>query len=278
MWRHNSWKTLLVWSILIFALGFGTLSCAKPPSQNPGSTPTPSLTITLESPVSPSNTAVKTGTPTPRPLPSATPIPSPISSYGDLHIHTICSDGKGNYEEMIEQALKSELSFMAITDHRMNSAVCREILQKCRAEKRLLCLPGMEVSGRVHLLAIGIQHSIDANMPLTKQVAEIHRQGGLAIAAHPFAPKWLYTDKDFRSGLDAIECPWEITTPPVHLPCVYDSDTHDIYVANMLKCSGKITSFEALKNAVRSRQCTRWDLALPINRTTPSPQASLISQ
>jgi hypothetical protein len=231
------------------------------------------MTATPQRPLPPSNTAVKTDTPTP--LPSPSPSPTPMISYGDLHIHTICSDGKGNYEEMVEQALKSELSFMAITDHRMNSAVCRDILNKCRAERRLLCLPGMEVSGRVHLLAIGIQRSIDANLPLTKQVAEIHRQGGLVIASHPFSPKWLYSEEDFRSGLDAIECPWEITTPPVHLPCVYDSDTHDIYVANMLKCAGKITSFEALKRAIKSNQCTRWDLALYQNGMTPSPQALL---
>ncbi len=201
------------------------------------------------------------------PTPSVTPYPTPVFSYGDLHVHTICSDGKGNYEEMIEQAIKSDLSFMAITDHRMNSAICREIRQKCQAEKRLLCLPGMEVSGRVHLLAIGIQRSIDAGPPLSTQVAEIHKQGGLAIASHPFAPHWLYTRADFESGLDAIECPWEITNPPVNFPCIYDSDSHDIYVANMLKCAGKITTLAALKEAIRSRRCTRWDLDLP----QPSP-------
>lgn len=202
---------------------------------------------------------------------TASPSPTTIVSFGDLHIHTICSDGKGNYEQMVEQALKANLSFMAITDHHIDSAICREILNKCSAETRLLCLPGMEVSGRVHLLAIGIERSIDANLPLPTQVAEIHNQGGIAIAAHPFAPKWLYSRDDFESGLDAIECPWEITTPPVDHPCVYDSDSHDIYVANMLKCYAKIDSVADLKNAIQAQLCTRWDLNIPLNQITPSP-------
>lgn len=260
-------KTFSIWSIALLGIFILSIAAVGPASAGSNHTPPGSLTLSRTPLLSltPSVTSTGKGTPTP----SATPYPTKDFSYGDLHMHTICSDGKGNYEDMVEQAIKSDLSFMAITDHRMNSAICREIRQKCRAEKRLLCLPGMEVSGRVHLLAIGIQRSIDASLPLATQVAEIHKQGGLAIAAHPFAPHWLYTQADFESGLDAIECPWEITTPPVNHLCVYDSDSHDIYVANMLKCAGKITSLADLKDALHARRCTRWDLDFP--QAYPSP-------
>jgi hypothetical protein len=65
----------------------------------------------------------------------------------------------------------------------------------------------MEVTGKVDLLAIGIQRSISKRRTVKKQVEEIHRQKGIAIAAHPFRLKSPYTESEmFETGLDAIEC------------------------------------------------------------------------
>ncbi len=216
-------------------------------------------TPTLSFPTNTTTTVPEALILTPSPIPQTTPV-----SFGDLHIHTICSDGKATYEQIIEQALLAKLDFIAITDHRINTSICRENLKKCRQETRLLCLPGKEVSGRVHLLAIGIEKDVNPDLPLARQVEEIHKQGGLAIAAHPFSPKWLYTEEDFNTGLDAIECPPEIPRSPLSngLRCVYDSDTHDIYVANMLKCYKKIDTLDDLKQAIHDHLCTRWDLPL----------------
>jgi putative hemolysin len=83
-------------------------------------------------------------------------------SIGNLHMHTTCSDGKNSYEEMVQKALSLKFSFIAITDHVYGgSALCEDVIRQCRDERRLLCIPSMEVTGKAHLLAIGIQSSIE---------------------------------------------------------------------------------------------------------------------
>jgi histidinol phosphatase-like PHP family hydrolase len=167
---------------------------------------------------------------------------------------------------MVKQALKMRYSFVAITDHHfMDTKVCKDVIQQCRAERRLLCIPGMEVTGRLHLLAIGISKSIDKNLPIVAQVQEIHKQSGFAIAAHPFAlPR--YSDKElFESGLDAIECggipleerPHFVEMEKEHpIPCVYDSDAHTYFQMQVFNiCKGKITTFDDLKKAYHENRC-----------------------
>lgn len=198
---------------------------------------------------------------------TTTPIAGQTFSIGDLHIHTTCSDGRNDYETMLKQAVKMRYAFIAITDHRLaDNSLCKENIRKCREEKRLLCIPGMEVTGRVHLLALGITASINEKLPLKQQVIEIHKQGGIAIAAHPYGVGRLYSDADlFESGLDAVECggisavDWRHfgeLQKKYHLPCVYNSDAH--YVFQMLAynlCEGKIEKFEDLKQAIQNNSC-----------------------
>ncbi len=212
-------------------------------------------------------TAAGTGRVSPSPVGSATPAPLPMYSRGDLHIHTICSDGENDYETMVQQALLMRYAFIAITDHRFGgSAICKETLRKCRQEKRLVCVPGMEVSGKVHLLALGITTTVSEKLPVKEQVKEIHKQGGLAIAAHPFVSPWRYTDEElFRSGLDAMECR-DIPSADVSrfidmqkkypLPCVYNSDAHSRLQMTMYTiCMGEIKSFADLKKAIKEKRC-----------------------
>jgi predicted metal-dependent phosphoesterase TrpH len=122
-------------------------------------------------------------------------------------MHTTCSDGKNTYEEMIQTALKDRLSFIAITDHR----TCADVVRMCKDEKRILCFPGQEVSspGR-HLLAINVQTYINPDLPLIKQVEEIHAQGGIAIAAHPNFKDYYYTDlkntNDLKTAIASHKC------------------------------------------------------------------------
>jgi predicted metal-dependent phosphoesterase TrpH len=41
-----------------------------------------------------------------------------------------------------------------------------------------------------HVIAVGIQTTVDWDLPVSAQVEEIHRQGGIAIAAHPGRFYW----------------------------------------------------------------------------------------
>jgi len=191
----------------------------------------------------------------------------PGKYIGNLHMHTTCSDGKNSYEEMVQKALSLKFSFIAITDHSYGgSALCEDVIRQCRDERRLLC-PSMEVTGKVHLLAIGIQSSIDISLPVKKQVEEIHRQGGIAIAAHPFRSRSPYMESElFETGIDAIECKgipvdkqkaFFDKIQEYAIPCVSNSDAHNVAMmaASWVICDGEIRSFDDLNAAMKEKKC-----------------------
>lgn len=200
------------------------------------------------------------------------PTEIPVISLGNLHTHTICSDGKNSYEAMIKMAIVLGFSFISITDHRFGGTpLCDEVIAKCKAEKRLLCIPGMEVTGKVHLLAIGIRSPINERLSVKEQVKEIHRQGGLAIAAHPLREGNIFTDEElFKTGLDAVECvgvpenrreAFYSKLKEKNIPCVYNSDAHNVLGMLLLwnSCEGEIKSFADLKKALKEHKCKkRW--------------------
>jgi len=233
--KHKRFKHIFPVSILLAMLIIAGSSCAKD-------------SINTADEASPSITKVKT--------------------RGNLHIHTNCSDGKNTYEEMVQQALTLDFGFIAVTDHKFGgSALCNDVISQCLAEKRLLCLPGMEVTGKVHLLAIGIQKEIDRHLSVKNQVEEIHKQGGLAIAAHPFRRGNVYTDDElFETGLDAVECKnipsnmkkeFYTKLKEYNIPCVYNSDAHITMQLNLIwnSCDGEIASLDDLKKALKAGRC-----------------------
>jgi predicted metal-dependent phosphoesterase TrpH len=171
---------------------------------------------------------------------------------------------------MVQYALGLNFGFLAITDHKFGgSSLCKDVISQCLAEKRLLCIPGQEVTGKVHLLAIGIQHEIDKRLSVKKQVEEIHKQGGLAIAAHPFRKGNAYTDEElFETGLDAVECrgipakkekDFYAMLKEQNIPCVYNSDAHITLqlIRTWNTCDGEITSFDDLKKALKTGRCRK---------------------
>ena len=201
-------------------------------------------------------------------------------TLGNLHTHTTCSDGLSDYEAIIQEALKLNFQFIAITDHtygevgpclqeggKCDFRICDEVLEKCRRETRLLCLPSQEVTAKAHILAIGINKAIGGEWPREEQVKEIHRQGGLAILAHPYSGPEILSEEEIAAlGFDAIECPpvnnqegkvWREISQRLNLPCVYGSDAH---YAGMLRnaynnCQGAVNSLADLKNLIKQNQC-----------------------
>jgi hypothetical protein len=206
-------------------------------------------------------------------IPNSVGTPSHIASKvewsGDLHMHTTCSDGTATYDEMAQQALALHLDFIAITDHvGIAERECHsESIAKCEAETRLLCIPGAELTARLHVLAIGIHRHIDPKLPLSAWVDEIHRQGGMAIAAHPYDSRWKYSDDElYHSNLDAMECARGTHDENVlqiklsdqyNIPCVYNSDAHyqkDVGWRHNV-CSVPIENLADLRAALIARKC-----------------------
>jgi hypothetical protein len=204
-----------------------------------------------------------TSTQEPTPEPTITPgvVLLPGRSVGDLHMHTLCSDGHNTYEEMVQGALAQGFTFIAITDH----VWCPDTLDRCRNETRLLCIPGIELTGNTHIVALNLREPIERLLPVPEQVRLIHEQGGLAIAAHPFVPGYLFSPTDLlNSGFDAIECNVDGSGDPgfdiSSLTCVWSSDAHDVSKlgtpVTYTVCDVLIRNFDELKTAILGGHCT----------------------
>lgn len=98
----------------------------------------------------------------------------------DLHIHSVRSpDGCMELEEIVERAREAGLQGVAVCDHDLTMETVPEFPD-------FLVIPGVEVStDRGHLLGLFVTKGIESRRA-EEAVEEIHRQGGLAVLAHPF--------------------------------------------------------------------------------------------
>src|SRR6478609_5503185 len=171
---------------------------------------------------------------------------------GDLHVHTVHSDGSQTPKQVIAWAKAAGLDFIGSSEHNTTSA--HAVWGKV-APKDFLVIPGEEVTTRAgHWLAAGLPAGtwVDwryrpADGELTRFTDLVRGVGGLAIVAHPYqigtGNGWGFGE-DF-SGIDAIEVwngPWsglnatanekavarwhQLLSAGVFKPAVGNSDTH----------------------------------------------------
>lgn len=104
----------------------------------------------------------------------------------DLHIHSIYSpDATTTVRAILKQAADVGLDVIAVTDHDefRGSLEAVELAPKFGLE----AIPGAEVSTKDgHLVALFIKSLPPAGMSMIETLMHIGKQGGVAIAAHPF--------------------------------------------------------------------------------------------
>lgn len=167
---------------------------------------------------------------------------------GDLHVHTVHSDGKRTQREMIRAARAAGLDFLNSSDHNTSSATRT---WGRHVPDDFLVMSGEEVTTRSgHWLAVGLPAGtwIDwryraEDGRLGRFTDKVRALGGMAIAAHPYVPvpsiRW-----DFGADwadLDAVEVwngPWttddqatvrhwhELLVAGRFVPAVGNSDSH----------------------------------------------------
>ncbi len=118
----------------------------------------------------------------------------------DLHIHTTASlDGCMILEQAISAAKRCGLNGIAVCDHDV-------LLTGANAQDDFLVIPGIEYSTEYgHLLGLFVTENVSADS-FEGICAEIHRQGGIAILAHPFEhSKSARVPEQAASYLDGIE-------------------------------------------------------------------------
>jgi hypothetical protein len=107
---------------------------------------------------------------------------------GDLHLHTLASDGVLSVEELAQHAVRHGLDFLAITDH--NQMVSAESLPKLPG---LTLIPGIEWTHfKGHANFLGVDKPYDepffTNNPEDMQARfnSAHARGALIVINHPF--------------------------------------------------------------------------------------------
>jgi hypothetical protein len=111
---------------------------------------------------------------------------------GDLHMHTLHSDGRRTQLELVEEAVDKKLDYIISTEHNTNSA---NLTWGNYDQKNLLIINGEEITSTTfgHWNALGLKTNtiIDwryapDNQLIKKYVDMVHRDGGLCIINHPF--------------------------------------------------------------------------------------------
>lgn len=183
----------------------------------------------------------------PAPAPRAVPGTGRRWYRGDMHLHTVHSDGTRTPRQMVAAARAAGLDFFASTEHNTSSA---GLVWGHETPDDFLVVNGEEVTTRDgHWLAVGLPAGAwvdwryrvtDGELPrFTDQVRDL---GGLAIVAHPSVPipttGWTFGSWDDADAVEVWNGPWteddEGTLARWHdlivagrfLPAVGNSDSH----------------------------------------------------
>jgi predicted metal-dependent phosphoesterase TrpH len=206
-----------------------------------------------------------------------------IWSAADLHIHTTASDGTASPEAVLDWVVsETDLKVIAITDHNTNLGGIEAQRIASERDLALEVIVGQEVeSADGHILGLWTPEQVLPGMPATSTVKAIHEQGGIAIAAHPFAPRlWaragldrgerrLYDTVDYDAIEIANSTPllffanWRArlywTAHQHRLACTGGSDAHAAFVIGTSRTYFPGTTAQELRAAIEAKQ-TRAEL------------------
>jgi hypothetical protein len=142
----------------------------------------------------------------------------PFEYVGNLHIHSIHSDGAMSPEQIAEVARAVGLDFIALNDH---SYLTPLHIEDEGYHKGVLVLVGSEIGTRYHhYLAFNIRTQIDDdNLSAQEVIDAVARQGGFGFLAHPFEKGMpfmensvAYTWNDWNVGGYTGICIWNFSS------------------------------------------------------------------
>ena len=136
------------------------------------------------------------------------------STYGrgDLHVHTLWSDFAQRPEAILEAA-SGRVDVVAITDHdEIRGALRAREWAREHPELGVDVVVGEEISTlNGHLLGLFLEECVPPGLNALETIGEIHAQGGLAVAAHPFHPL-RGVSRGHVSIARMIPCAWRLRT------------------------------------------------------------------
>ena len=138
---------------------------------------------------------------------------------GNLHIHSLHSDGAGDISEIVRSAARAGLDFICLNDHDFMTDALH--LDEEGLYGNVLVLVGLEIGGRYHhYLAYDIKERIKSHSLSPQEVIDqVGEQGGFGFLAHPFEKGMPFSDKSLAytwndlsvSGYTGI-CLWNFSS------------------------------------------------------------------
>jgi hypothetical protein len=125
---------------------------------------------------------------------------------GDFHVHAFPGDGALAPWTLRDEARRAGLDVLAVTNHNRTFTARFAGWLASRSDGPIL-IPGEEITAlQYHLIAIGVERTITSHQPAAAAIADVHAQGGLAIAAHPMPEEFHgYDDDATVAQLDGSE-------------------------------------------------------------------------
>lgn len=135
---------------------------------------------------------------------------------GEIHCHTIHSDGDSTPGEIVQLAGALGLDFLAITDHNNRT----QGIDLASMETDLILIPGYEVTTYYgHWNIWGDNGWIDFRVQeaddLARSVTEANARGFLVSCNHPkpYGPDWAFPEVEGYTCVEVWNGPWEMLNP-----------------------------------------------------------------
>jgi hypothetical protein len=207
-------------------------------------------------------------------------LPEPVEPgwlRGDLHTHSVASDGDSTIEELLVAARDAGLDFLGSTDHNASVLPSAQGL-----DPRLpLLIPGIEVTTyRGHWNVWGANRWFDFRLPDGKSVeAEMRiaaESGGLISVNHPkpFGPPWEY---GFGLGHHAIEV-WNGPWPVLNATSLGVWDLHLALGQRVVAVAGSDTHFLKGEDTGAVPRARLGEPALWVKPEDPGSAASILAE
>ncbi len=197
----------------------------------------------------------------------------------DLHVHTSRHSGCSSLsaEKLIAAALEQKLDGIVLTDHEyLWPEEELQALLHDAGNPALVLLSGAETlvsldSGLLgDVLLYGCTSIPEAGTHLDDVCRHVHNQGGIVVAAHPFAPGRGIGEELFSARIDGIEVQnyryykrewWERAAKAceqLHLPATGGSDSHVLKTLGMChtEFDAPIRSNAELISAIKGGHCS----------------------
>lgn len=209
---------------------------------------------------------------------------------GDFHVHNFPFNWAALAPwDLVLEARRQHLDVIAITAHNRVWPSKVGVWFSALAGGPTVLTGEEVVSPHYHLLGIGIDQTVDWRQNAAGAIDDIHRQGGVAIAAHPGLLFWPGYDDAAVSRLDGSEVlhpviyaaprtygPFQQFYRRVHAAAIGDSDYHGLWSMGMCRTYvfAKDDSPAAILDAIRARRTVVYDRD---NRAYGDPQLIALS-